>query len=687
MPTVLVTSGTSVFWSLGDFAQRRGWPGPIVHLVKSLQRGRKEAEGKELLQNSDEGKRLLRDFMAEEGWTRASEPKALFDVVADRASTDVRLLHAGNVASTLAAEVLARGLEQQFASVALRPLEMVTQRFDTFHEEGYERLCAQLAGQLKEAIGRDAQAPRICLAGGFTIVQALTAVMGQLVGSPLVYRYDLDGSGSTKAVELDPLPIGVHPGKLSRAVDERPDELTDGVQSLSARPLIKFYREAQEEQERHLNRANLRNRSEAELEGFPAAKEASRRLEGRNRVHNWVYGAELWLGDPLPQMVAHGTEHSRGVDRLAMDLVFTARQHGYRDFDPQMLDALTSAAWLHDIGHVGGLIGGHYLRDYQHVRNAHGMLSRRLIRERNDIFPDPEDRELRQLVALLCEHHQRFRPLDAEEAPKGFKTCQGENDTLSSTDPVETCPTCEAVKKRSGRTLEAELLEDQHLDDETTRRWVRVAAILRVADACDNGRHRVAGRHLQGDDAWQKIWRREFAQDLRERTRPDGDLRQAIVAYLERPTREAPDVIEALQARGWSAEADRFAASLKWLDGQERHRARHEPIETCRIRAHAGEGFDLEVVLDNTYRDDGAAVTAGIGTADYVYGEYHQVQHLMEKASLPLKNVKVLRGTEVVEELRCDQLLERKRIRDELEKPRDSQQFSAGHEVSAKEPR
>lgn len=708
MPTVIMTTGTSVlerlsrYWTTfaPEYEARNGEalkdPQRANGQVHRLAKGDPGAEKGVLrwLTKDDLGRAYLDSFKASESWRLAAEPATLEDLGINRAETRLHLVHGGNTASSFAAELLKEAFESDgLLSVEAWKVQHLGASRDQQPDEGIEELSTVLAELIQQAEELHGRAPTVCVTGGFKIASAFAAVMAQVGGAQVVYRYEHDDARNGTNIVVDPLPISLS-GVGLRARDRRTAREHRDVSTRRGR--LQEVLEGMHQQ---------RLDEKAELEFIPdhhlpeAAQLAKRNMS--NRVNHWVHELELWLGDPLPQMVGHDIAHSRNVDTRAVRLLLhSAHLRPHQAYTPTMYEALSSAAWLHDIGHVGGRLDSYFLRDWMHVREAHGMLSGNLIAERRaDFFPGvPQDALLPEMVSQLCAHHQRLRRLfEDEKDPKRLAR-------MEELDPVtmpfdeepalkwfeSNCDKCLAIMVRAYGSLELDLKDRLGGQPEAQQLWLQIAAILRVADACDNGQHRVAGRHRGGQAGWVQIWRREFADDLATwlehnrwlkledltgdpmKQQPDWSAkwekkREEVVSqlseYMRNPQATADGVVTALRRlagdlfhglddsaqrrlKGLDAsidtEARRFEKSLKWLEEQSEHRRKHESVRSTQV-VPTERGFAVDIHLVGHGIDEDI-LDAGWRTADYVYKEYWQVSPLMEQAGLTLEEVRIFRS-------------------------------------------
>jgi translation initiation factor 2B subunit (eIF-2B alpha/beta/delta family) len=159
---------------------------------------------------------------------------------------------------------------------------------------------------------------------------------------------------------------------------------------------------------------------------------------------------------PLPYCVPRGTSHCERIERYLNNIIWGARRLRDDDFEPTPEEALylLSATWLHDMGMMHGLLDSddkETLRDYdaltQMVRE-HDLRIVKYIHEKWRSRCSWSDSEKRQLTKI-CAYHRRHRPLGTFEPAR----------------------------------------IDSEYDGKPVRLAV-LAALLRLADACDEARLR-----------------------------------------------------------------------------------------------------------------------------------------------------------------------------------------------------
>jgi hypothetical protein len=201
-------------------------------------------------------------------------------------------------------------------------------------------------------------------------------------------------------------------------------------------------------------------------------------------VLNWVT-QRLWSLNCVPELVAHDDRHVERVDHLVSQLVepLLDVRPGWlanAPLEAEDLVVLSSSAWLHDWGHVGGCLPGSdvHIEDPLLVRHFHGLLSRYLVENDELLGMHGLAGERAKRVAILCAHHQGW--------------------TSFGTEPYRTASSVAvtAYRKTTGlqpTSLDADLKYSVGAipGDSAYRRERLLVALLRVADAADVGFHRV----------------------------------------------------------------------------------------------------------------------------------------------------------------------------------------------------
>jgi putative CRISPR-associated protein (TIGR02619 family) len=561
------------------------------------------------------GSELIDQFIEEGTWKTSAEYDAvsLLRQPPSNGLDRLVLIHSAALDSRLAAELLERGFRQEGLNSELRLVEGLTRDFRDFEKAGYQNLVRTLADSIRNCSEQDGRAPVVVAQGGFKVQTSMATILGLLEGCEVVYTYEQSG----RLVKVGPFPLAIDDRLAERQLGSIPEDdpiavLINGALDRQRKPLPYLSQVAK---------------------SAPDALEAQRPLLER-LVKEWV-AQELWQGDRLPQMVDHGVAHSRVVDRHVTTLALRVLALRVAKFTPEVLVALVAAAWLHDIGHAGGMLNGRFIRDYRHVRRVHCLLSRQRIIEEDRIIPDDGDRTTallrRQLVGWLCAYHQRFMPI-----------------TSNSAEPFDCEDACEVRELVSGfasHSLEERL--NGLVPD--IRPWVEAAAILRIADAVDLGRHRVGGRHFGGAEAWNRMWRRQAAQDLLDVVERVGDKKnwskeaaaRALRAYLECPADSFnSDHNQAFVELDMTTDLEEFRRYLAFLADQGRHATLHDSIRRSDISFLDG-GFRVRLALlpwAEEQRQESVATQAG----QYIWDEYEGIKHILEGMNLALMEVVVV---------------------------------------------
>ena len=350
------------------------------------------------------------------------------------------------------------------------------------------------------------------------------------------------------------------------------------------------------------------------------------------RTKKWVDG-DVWQADLLPHMVHHGKRHGQRVDRLATDLLRISPLMGQMSPRERLsaVEALSAAAWLHDVGQQGGVLDDIYVREYSHVRQFHGLLTREIIRVGADEF-DLHEPNLRFLVAQLSKCHQRNARLLRAEEPKRPGYCPEKAE----------CPICEQAKIRlDAYSLADELArEDNPLVRDTSA--VSLAAILRVADAADIGVHRVNGRWEAKTTAVEHVWRREFVYEqlLMYQSKLNDKALRALYRLLTREPWEQADLDtmkNALDEIGASDSAKKVHGFDKYLRDQRGHVDKHRLFAGSRIDATKDNSFTIELRAASGWKGAGAGERKERfrEASAYIWGEYCHSEQYFEDPLLP----------------------------------------------------
>ncbi|MCC7077130.1 MAG: hypothetical protein IT198_08400, partial [Acidimicrobiia bacterium] len=445
---------------------------------------------------------------------------------------------------------------------------------------------------------------------------------------------EADADGSEQLVQIGPLPLTLEPTRVDawlESVDMGKETLGAGMQQLM-REVLRAQNDA---------RTTPWLAALDPATSLPTAARATRERLTR-RVRDWV-AQDRWMTDRLPQMVDHKVSHSRNVDRHATTLLLRAHELAQpaNKYSEDMFEALSCAAWLHDIGHSGGLVGGRFVGDYYHVRKVHGLLSQQHICDiASGLLPDPHDAPLALAVGLLAAHHQRFTLLtDSPPAHyECYKACKQAR-----------CPICAEVAQSTANNLQQKLVATEaNLPNTRIDQWLHLAAILRLADAADLGVHRVGGRFL-APRAIDELWRREEAGRIldvlaRSEGVPEADI-EVVKSYLNNPSDDdgtAEPVADMLRNRGLGEEADRFEDYLGFLRKQHHHADRHRAIRRAAVHFPDNDdrgAIEVRFVLDQDRHPPDALTGRAEQAAEYVWREYDQSRSVLEDCGLHLARV------------------------------------------------
>lgn len=364
--------------------------------------------------------------------------------------------------------------------------------------------------------------------------------------------------------------------------------------------------------------------------------EALDRMASRTRT--WVRG-DVWQGDRLTFMMQHDAEHGRRVDRLSNTLLrltdlLKSVDTAQRDFAHE---ALSAAAWLHDVGQRGAMLGQEYVRDPEHVRLAHGALSSQVIDEDPASFGFKQDEQpgLTRIVRALCRCHQRTTQL-ADEPFRPWKCPLGGS----------SCPLCDEIRPY---VLEPKLRDVAQSIDYRVEQVlgpdlvVALGAILRVADASDIGTHRVNGRWEVGAHSIEESWRREQLWDYLA-SLPESVREKAAVAtrdlFCRRWNEALPSVrakllssaLDGLSGDEKSEVIDRMEAIDELLASQVNHAAKHLWFAGSQVVVDGNDGFRLRVTPSRHWMtaDSSQQEIAFREAASYIGKEYLHVERLFE---------------------------------------------------------
>lgn len=165
----------------------------------------------------------------------------------------------------------------------------------------------------------------------------------------------------------------------------------------------------------------------------------------------------LWYFNRCPDFVDHGKQHALNVFNLLLNITSSQFFKTRISLNHYELFFLFCGTFLHDIG----MTGTDKIRDCEDVRKRHGILSaKRITKEKLGLQND----EIR-IVGELCKYHQSTAPLTEEEL-----TC---------------------LKKQRQHILNEPIKESVSFIDKNGNDFPvslrMLAALLRIADACDIG--------------------------------------------------------------------------------------------------------------------------------------------------------------------------------------------------------
>ena len=341
-----------------------------------------------------------------------------------------------------------------------------------------------------------------------------------------------------------------------------------------------------------------------------------------DRTTAWLEG-NPWQGDRLIHMMKHDAGHGRRVDSISNDLLhrmpFMAGLP--RAEYEEAVQALHAASFLHDTGQRGGLFCGRYLVDHEHLRMFHGAVSEQLVNDEHIELKLPL--KLAKLTGYLCRCHQRTAVLtdNADRWIKGawpaeekLRLLNTKRKVIKCPDKRDDCPYC----ARAIPLLQpngAQAIAPPTLEELVDRHWglapgaafaisgdtaVRLAAVLRVADAADLSRDRVDGRWGQGMHSIEKSWRRDYLVEQRtllSDAEDLGDVDRALHRIIDRgrfDTDDLTDLQVALEAckrhaKVHAAAADRFWNRVlrfrDYLVAQAEYAKKHQSFSSCQVLA------------------------------------------------------------------------------------------------------
>ncbi len=208
-----------------------------------------------------------------------------------------------------------------------------------------------------------------------------------------------------------------------------------------------------------------------------------------------------WEGMMLPQMVSHTRSHCHNLFRLADELLDTLSGKGNYFLEPVETYLLSTAIWLHDMGHNEHYLAGSKKEflGLNRIRKLHADLTyQRIARISRDMgFRDDfvKDKEA-QLIATICKAHRG---------------------------PKLLCQMFEQLQDFEGAKIEVE----PGLTYEV-KRPVLVACLLSLLDSCDIGVTR-AGSEKFRDSRTTATWEEAEAAIEHRASLPAGEKEYARV--------------------------------------------------------------------------------------------------------------------------------------------------------------
>jgi len=191
------------------------------------------------------------------------------------------------------------------------------------------------------------------------------------------------------------------------------------------------------------------------------AQPLSMRMIGAYRTWNTSPGI-LWHGEKTMHAVEHSLEHSKGLWKLANELLVVGWKHINKDqkYTPNELFRFLMSIWLHDIGSKGS--EGYQMADQ--VRERHSWISGELLHRNPELYMLKRGKEA-DIIELLCSYHQSCAPFWKRDKTK------------------------DTVKGLFHQSLE---------EIEEASKWnlMEWAALLRLLDSIDHNWRRVGNKQL-----------------------------------------------------------------------------------------------------------------------------------------------------------------------------------------------
>lgn len=278
-------------------------------------------------------------------------------------------------------------------------------------------------------------------------------------------------------------------------------------------------------------------------------------------VQHWV-DHRLWSLNLVPEMNAHDDRHVEQVDRLAAELVAPLQLRNA--VSVRELQLLSTAAWLHDWGHVGGRLGTWQVDDPKHVRYMHGLLTQRLLAgpDHAGLHALPDDWS--DAVGVLCAHHQGWTSFDDSRPSTGSQAAAFERRLRHRP------PSLAAEADSLGGLDRAQLL----------------VALLRVADAADVGRHRVRDHCAKQDFLHLRLSQQAFRtlDILKQQPSLESQYRDAVTELASAPKLAMRDrTMYELLRTAQDPLLDELVDYIDFARIQSDHYANHSQVERVRF--------------------------------------------------------------------------------------------------------
>jgi hypothetical protein len=308
-----------------------------------------------------------------------------------------------------------------------------------------------------------------------------------------------------------------------------------------------------------------------------AAEEAAGRLS--EAIRHWV-DQRLWSLNRVPELVVHDDRHVERVDHFATTLAAALPR---TKLDVEELVALSTAAWLHDWGHVGGVLNQHLIEDPEGVRHTHGFLSREmLLHPFYDQLHGLPRGFATDLAAVLCAHHQGWTSFDSAPASDLGHAAVGYCRDIGYEPPSL-----------------AKEIADLGLGARTQLERVQLLlAILRVADAADVGRHRVP--ELARSDLATATSRSNAKTQFLESSLRNLALRLQLAPgggpAKSRGTSVANDPVPIRVAAPEAGTSDELSRYADFITAQEKHYLKHFHVEFVSLECSPSDGETVDFV-------------------------------------------------------------------------------------------